>query len=131
MAVTAIKTTKNTVESLRDIVQDLVAPDLKALRVTVDSHRNENTIQFEALRREIDALRDEVRSSSDTLRSEMRSSNEALRSEMRSSNEALRTEMRVRDEKQSIALQAIADKLGTILEVRERLAVLEDRLPRA
>ncbi len=120
MAVTAIKTTKNTVESLRDIVQDLVAPDLKALRVTVDSHRNENTIQFEALRREIDALRDEVRSSSDT-----------LRSEMRSSNEALRTEMRVRDEKQSIALQAIADKLGTILEVRERLAVLEDRLPRA
>ncbi|HEX4154770.1 MAG TPA: hypothetical protein VHY48_04075 [Acidobacteriaceae bacterium] len=129
MAITAIKA-KNTVESLRDVVQDLLVPELKALKVTVDSHRNETKIQFDATRSEFDSFRTEIRSSQESLRNEMKSTQDSLRNEMTSGFEALRTEMRIRDEKQTQALQALSDKLGVLIEVRERLAVLEDRAKR-
>jgi hypothetical protein len=107
MAVTAIKA-KNAVESLRDVVQDLLVPELKSLKVSQDSQRSETKIQFEAFRGEFDSFR----------------------SEMRSTVDAIRTEIRIRDEKQTQAIQALSDKLGILLEVRERLAVLEDRAKR-
>ena len=93
MSVTTMKA-KNTVESLRDIVQDLLVPDMKALKVGMDS------------------LHTEVAS---------------LRNEMHLSADSLRTEIRLRDEKQSQAIQALSDKLGYAIDIRERLAVLEDR----
>ena len=45
--------------------------------------------------------------------------------------EALHTELRIRDDRQTQALQALSDKLGTLMEVRERLAVLEAGAKRA
>ncbi len=92
---------RNAVESLRDIVQDLLVPELRALKVEVEA-----------------------------LRSESRNSIEALRTESRSSIESLLSEMRLRDEKQAQAIQNVSDKLGYMMDVRERLAVLEDRVPR-
>jgi hypothetical protein len=89
MAVAAIKP-KNAVESLRDIVQDLLVPELRAIRADLDSYRRETKIEIEALR----------------------------------------TEMRLRDEKQAQALQALSEKVGYALDIRERLAVLEDRAKR-
>ena len=38
--------------------------------------------------------------------------------------------MKLRDEKQTQAIQALSDKVGLMMEVRERLAVLEDRAQR-
>lgn len=93
---------RNAVESLRDIVQDLLVPELRALKV------------------EVEALRVESRNSIDS-----------LRVESRNSIAALRDEMRLRDEKQTQAIQNLSDKLGYMMDVRERLAVLEDRVPRA
>ena len=111
MAVTALKP-KNAVESLRDVVQDLLVPELKAIKAELDSQRRENQAQFDA-----------------------------VRTELKIRTDSISTEMRIRDERQSEALQAlrtetglrfdqINDKLGTLLEVRERLAVLEDRAKR-
>jgi hypothetical protein len=100
MAVAAMKP-KNAVESLREIVQDLLVPELKAIKVDIES-----------------------------LRSELKSSTENLRIEIKSSNEALRNEMKLRDEKQGQAIQNLSDKLGYAIDIRERLAVLEDRMPR-
>ena len=100
MPVTAMKS-KNAVESLPEIVQDLLVPELKAIKVDIEALRNE-----------------------------VKLSNEALRSEMRSSTEALRNEMKLRDEKQGQAIQNLSEKLGYAIDIRERLAVLEDRIPR-
>ncbi len=133
MAVTAMKP-KNAVESLRDIVQDLLVPELKALKV------------------EMEALRTEVRSGDDALRVEMKLRDEnqtrainSLAEEVRirgeqqaDATQALRIETGLRFEQQAEGLQALRTemslrfehldgRLGTLLEVRERLAVLEDR----
>jgi hypothetical protein len=90
MAVTAMKM-KSSVESLREIVQDLLVPELKAVKAEISSMRNE----------------------------------------LVSGLDSVRTEMRLRDEKQTQALQALSDKLAYAIDIRERLAVLEDRSSRS
>jgi hypothetical protein len=70
---------KNIVDSLRDVVQDLLVPELKALKVSMDS---------------------------------------------------MRTEMRVRDEKNDQAMRHLSEKLDFAIDIRERLASLEARMPR-
>jgi hypothetical protein len=90
MSVTAIKP-RNAVESLREVVQDLLVPELKALKVEMSSTRAEMTMGFESIK----------------------------------------TEMRLRDEKQSQATQVLSDKLAYAIDIRERLAVLEDRSARS
>jgi len=74
---------KSNVESLREIVQDLLVPELKALKV-----------------------------------------------EMAVGFDSIRTEMRLRDEKQTQAIEALSDKLNYAIDIRERLASVEARLPR-
>jgi hypothetical protein len=90
MSVTAMKA-KNAVESLRDIVQDLLVPELKSLKVSIDSLRSETNISMDALR----------------------------------------NEMRLRDEKQTQAFHHLSEKLDRAIDIRERLAPLEARVPRA
>lgn len=82
--------TKNMVESLREVVQDLLVPELKALRVSVDS----------------------------------------LRNEMKTSSDSLRQEMHLRDEMNAQAMRSLSEKLDFAIDIRERLASLEARLPR-
>jgi len=55
----------------------------------------------------------------------------SVRSEMAMGFDSVRTEMRLRDEKQSQAIQALSDKLAFAIDIRERLAVLEDRSARS
>ncbi len=90
-------TAKNAVGSFREVVQDLLVPELKAVKVSVDA-----------------------------LHSEMG----YLRAEMKSSIDALRSEMKLRDELQSQAMRTLAEKLDFAIDVRERLASIEARLPR-
>jgi hypothetical protein len=126
MAVTAMKA-KNTVESLREVVQDLLVPELKSIKVSVDSLRNELHSEISAVRSEISAVRGEIT----VVRGDMHNEMASLRGEMATGFEAVRTEMRLRDEKQSQAIQALSDKLGYAIDIRERLAVLEDRSARS
>jgi hypothetical protein len=49
MAVTAMKP-KNAVESLREIVQHLLVPELKAVKISIESLRSEMTVSNESLR---------------------------------------------------------------------------------
>ena len=119
MAVVEMKP-KNAVESLREIVQDLLVPELKAIKVELDSQRRETQTRF-------DSLHTELKVRTDAISTEVKVTTDGLRAE----TEALRVETRLRDDKQSQALQAISDKMGTLLEVRERLAVLEAGAKRA
>jgi hypothetical protein len=93
--------TKNMVESLREVVQDLLVPELKAVKVSVDS-----------------------------LRSEMKLSHDSLREEMKLRHENLERMILHGDERNEQLIRSLADKLDFAIDIRERLASLEARVPR-
>lgn len=96
---------KNVVDSLREVMQDLLVPELKAVKVSVDA-----------------------------LRTDLKLTTEAIRNEMKISNEALRQEMKLRQEATSTQMdqmyRSLSDKIDFTTEMRERMASLEARLPR-
>ena len=57
MAVTAMKP-KNAVDSLREVVQDFLVPELKAVKISIDSIHMELKISIDSLRTEM-RLQDE------------------------------------------------------------------------
>ena len=81
---------KTVVDSLREVVQDLLVPELKALRVSVDS----------------------------------------MKTEMQLRDEKIHSELRLRDERTQDSLRSLSQKLDFAIDIRERLAALEARLPR-
>jgi hypothetical protein len=81
---------KSVVSSLREVMQDLLVPELKAVKVSIDS----------------------------------------LRSETKVSLDSLRQEMRLRDEMSAQAMRSLPEKLDYVIDIRERLASLEARMPR-
>jgi hypothetical protein len=81
---------KTIVDSLREVVQDLLVPELKALRVSVDS----------------------------------------MKVEMQLRDEKVHTELRLRDERMQDSIRSLSQKLDFAIDIRERLAALEARLPR-
>lgn len=99
---------KTVVDSFREALQDLPVPELKSMRVSIDSVRAEMQLRDENLRTEL-KLRDEA------LRSQM----QALRSETQAANNSTQESIR-----------NLSSKLDYTIEVRERLAALEARLPR-
>ena len=56
------------ITGLRQVIQDLVAPDLKALSAKVDSLQRQNEIQHDAVMKTMDAFRAEMRSEFAALR---------------------------------------------------------------
>lgn len=99
---------RTVIDSFRGAVQDLLVPELKALRVSVDSLRTEMLLHDEKLQESIEATRAELRQSAD----------------------AVKTELRLRDEHMHESVRALSQKLDFAIDVRERLASLEGRLPR-
>jgi hypothetical protein len=88
---------KNIVESFREVVQDLLVPELKALKVSVESVHSEMSY---------------------------------LRSEMILRDEKLEQSIRIGLESATAAIRHLSDKLDDAIEIRERLAAIEARLPR-
>ena len=81
---------KSTLGSFREVAQDLLVPELKALKVSMDS----------------------------------------MRSEMNISLGSLSKEMQLRDEMNAQAMRGLSQKLDFAIDIRERLATLEARMPR-
>lgn len=113
---------KNIVESLREVMQDLLVPELKAVRASVDSLRSETKTS-------IDALRSETKTSLDSLRSETKTSMDALRSEMVLRDDRLELAIRSGLDNTTEAIRQLAAKLDNTISIRERLASLEARMP--
>jgi len=103
---------KTVVDSFREALQDLLVPELKALRVSVDSLRTEMHLRNDGLQKEMQ-LRDE------TLRAELKLRDEQLRADIQAGDAA--TQEMVRN---------LSQKLDFAIDIRERLAALEARLPR-
>jgi hypothetical protein len=54
-----VETAKSALGSFREVVQDLLVPELKALKVSMDSMRSETSLSLGSLRKEMQ-LRDEI-----------------------------------------------------------------------
>ena len=52
---------KNAVDSLREVVQDFLVPELKSVKVSIDSLHTELKVSIDGLRSEISGLRNEMR----------------------------------------------------------------------
>jgi hypothetical protein len=102
---------KTIVDSFREALQDLRVPELKALRVSFDSLRTEMHLRTDGLQKEIQ-LRD------DSLRAELKLRDEKLRAEIQSGDAATQELVR-----------SLSQKLDFAIDIRERLAALEARLP--
>lgn len=48
-----MSTAKNIVKSFREVVQDFLVPELKSVKVSVDSLRHETTVSLDSLRSEV------------------------------------------------------------------------------
>jgi hypothetical protein len=92
---------KNIVDSLREVMQDLLVPELKAVKASVDG-----------------------------LRSESKTSIDALRSDMVLRDEKLELSVRLGLENTIQAIRHLAERLDDSSEIRQRLASLEARMPR-
>ena len=91
---------KNILESFRDVVQDLLVPELKALQVTVEA-----------------------------LRTDMKHGDEKPEQAMKLRDEKLEQMIRLGNEKTEAAIRPLADSFESAIHVRERLAAIEARLP--
>jgi len=99
---------KTIVDSLREIAQDILVPEVKSLKVSIEGLRTEMQMGDQKLQGSVDALREEMK----------------LR------DERLHSEMRLRDEQMKDAIRGLSEKLDFAIDIRERLAALEARLPR-
>lgn len=98
-----------TVGGVREVIQDLVTPDLKAVKSSIEALQQELRLRTESLSHEMkirhDALQEEIR----------------LRDAVQTANFARLTE----------AVNHLANKIdGMNLDLRERVATLEARVPR-
>ena len=99
---------RNIAESFRDVVQDLLVPELKAVKVSVESLSHQM----------------------DSLRTEMKLRDEKMEQLIRSGDARLEAMIQSGDERNVRALQALSEKLDFAIDIRERLATLEARQPR-
>ncbi len=99
---------KNMVESFRDVVQDLLVPELKAVKVSVESLSHQM----------------------DSLRIEMKLRDEKMEQLIKAGDARLEQMIQHGDERNERAVQALCEKLDFAIDIRERLATLEARQPR-
>ena len=99
---------KNVIETFRDVVQDLLVPELKAVKVSVDS------------------LREDMKE----LRADIKQSNETMREEMKLRHDNLERMITYGDLRNEQLIKSLAEKFDVAVEIRERLATIEARMPR-
>ncbi len=109
---------ENVISELRQLLQDVIAPDLKSLAMRMDGIQKQMELTQKATEGQLDAFRLEIiafRGEMSAMRSEM----SAMRSEMG----AFRAEMRAEFQAQRNLLQN--EVLRETSPIREQIAVLE------
>jgi hypothetical protein len=108
---------ENILSEIRQLLQDVIAPDLKALAVQVEGNQRHTELALKAMEVQLDAFRAEL--------SAFRSEQQAFRAE----TNAFRAEMRAEFQAQRNLLQN--EVLRETAPIRERLATLEAREARS
>lgn len=115
MSVAPIRS-RNAVESLRDVVQDLLVPELKAVKASVDALKEEVKLRDEKQTQAIAQLGNEMK-----LRDEKQGQTIAqLGIELKLRDEHLRREMQMQNDR-------LFERQSTALDLRARIASLEAR----
>jgi hypothetical protein len=94
-------TAKSVIDSPREVLQDILVPELKALRVSVDS-----------------------------MRTEMQLRDEKTQESVRHLDQRTQESIRHLDERTQESIRHLSDKLDFAIDIRERLVALETRLPK-
>jgi RNA polymerase-binding transcription factor DksA len=94
-------TAKSVIDSLRELLQDILVPELKALRVSMDSMRTEMQLRDEKTQESIQHL-----------------------------DQRTQETIRHLDERTQESIRHLSEKLDYAIDIRERLIALEARLPR-
>ena|SRR5271163_3421494 len=94
-------TAKSVIDSLRELLQDILVPELKALRVSMDSMRTEMQLRDEKTQESIQHL------------------------DRRTQESILHLDQRTQE-----SGRHLSEKLDYAIDIRERLIALEARLPR-
>jgi hypothetical protein len=134
-------TAKSIVDSFREMAQDLLVPELKAVRVSVDGLRTEMQLRDEKLADSVEAVRTKLSDSVEALRTEMRLRDERTQESIRHLDERTtalilhldeKTQQSIRalDDRTQSSLERLAQRLDLAIDIRERLAALEARSPK-
>lgn len=107
-----MSSTKNVLESFRDVAQDVLVPELKAVKISVD------------------ALRTEIKLNTEALREEMKLTKDALREETKIRHEPLTRMMQMESERNDQQIRNLGEKFDIAIDIRERLASVEARMPK-
>ena len=105
--------------TFRDAIQDLLVPELRSLKVSMEGIRTEMQLRDE---RQTVALQSQGERQTAALQAQGERLTQAI--------EALTHEVRLRDENQSKAMASLSQKLDFAIDIRERLAHVEARLPK-
>lgn len=105
--------------SVREALQGFLVPELRSIKVSIESLQTEMHLRDEQLRREMQIRGEQQTGALNALREELRLRTESLAQEIRSS-----------EQRQTQVLQILSEKLDIALNVRERLILLEARLPK-
>ena len=125
------------VESLKAVL----LPELRHLKDELSEFRRESATEFRMIRTEMKALDDRLTGRMDALDGKLTSRMDALEGKLTSRMEMLETRLGGRidcvevrmgslEDRFSVRMTALEEKVTTTTQIRERLAVLEDRLPR-
>jgi hypothetical protein len=79
---------KTIVDSLREIAQDILVPEVKSLKVSIESLRTEMHLGDEKLQNSVDALRVEMQLRDDRLHTELRLRDERMQDTFKNLAEA-------------------------------------------
>ena len=109
----------NVVESLRDVVQDILAPDMKATRMSV-----------EAIHSEVSSIRAEMKLRDEKMTQLVHSGDDKLEILILSGDRELNQLINNGIERNAKDIQRLSEKLDLYIDICERLATLEARLPR-
>ncbi len=115
MGVTAMKS-KNAVESLREIVQDLPVPELKSIKVSIDSLHTERQLRDEKQTQAVQYVSQKFDQSVQQLSQKIDSVDEKQTQAVQHLSQKL-----------DQSFQQLSQKIDLALDIRERIIALEAR----
>ncbi len=143
-------TAAKTVGSFREAIQDLLVPELRAVKSSIDALRTEVQLRGEQqakatqalderqtlvtqalgerLTQSIQALDERQTLATQALGERQTLATQALGERLTAAVESITEEMRLRDAHQTQLMQKLSEKLDFAIDIRERLAHVEARL---
>jgi len=114
-------TSKKVLESFRDVVQDLLVPELKAMKVSLDLVRVETRLGDEKLEQSVRLGNEKTEAAIRHLADRF----DSLREEIKLRDAALERMIAYGDQRNEQLILSFSQKFGDTMELRERLARLE------